>query len=922
MINFDNILEELFKCLENLEFKKVYIIRNIYGKISLYFLMPNTITSIVDRLKNDELPEFWFENVSEINEGSMLINELDKISHPINNRVYFAERRSTKLNWFNNNTELNGKKPLDGYDTKIITFYSYKGGVGRTTALVSSALELVKRGNTIVLVDFDLEAPGLATLFFNDEEAKEYSGVKGVIEFLLETNIKGNVTVDDLEDYYFRITDTEIIGSEGGKLIIIPAGVTTDEQAENYLEKLSRIDFNMNNYRNNESPLTKLFKLIAEKFSPDFIFIDSRTGINDVGGLALTKYADLAITIFYGNQQNMYGLRIILPVLKKLDIPILLVNSPVPTNNTDMETEIDYYLDSSYELFCNYYYNEGKIPERFDQSAEHYPINIMYNTEATVLNNTNKLVKLITVNREDNPYIIIANHISKTNVNHHNKIIEKIQSVSSTELLEAMSRVVPEANITAASEHEFTNNDDLIKRFYPRKDYKFIFEHDRFLILGEKGVGKTALFTVLSHKEYAKYLAEYCGISDDDFASTEWLVGLSNSDYYPTENNFSNLIEFNITQFKNYWLCLLIRSIFINNYNWIEFGTIKQVKDLITADVSSLKSYSMDISFMEKLEEWLNLYQKECIIRNKKITIIYDYLDSLIPGESELRGKLIAALISFWFNNLSRYKNIRAKIFLRQDIFDREVQSSLTDKVKIKNYSVELKWEYDQLLNIIWKRMLEENNSLEEYFKSVLKEKFNLVRDKNNYLGYIPFFSDEANRIILDNLLGNYMGSNNKAFPYNWIIYHLSDTHSNISPRSIITLFAATARTQLTDNKSDDFIIRPYNMEISMEVVSKIRLADLKEEFPEFEDIFNNLKEYVPQFPVEEKDLKTAITKIKHTDEGIQEVIEKLMVIGVIKSYKPKSKDTSLRYHIPDIYLIGMNLKRTGPGFHKRFMKK
>lgn len=111
-------------------------------------------------------------------------------------------------------------------------------------------------------------------------------------------------------------------------------------------------------------------------------------------------------------------------------------------------------------------------------------------------------------------------------------------------------------------------------------------------------------------------------------------------------------------------------------------------------------------------------------------------------------------------------------------------------------------------------------------------------------------------------------------------------------------------------------------MEISMEVVSRLRLQDLKEEFPEFEDIFKNLKEYTPQFPVEEKELKKALTKIKHSEEGIQELIDKLMVIGVIKSYKPKTKDASLRYHIPDIYLIGMNLRRTGPGFHKRFMKK
>ena len=45
----------------------------------------------------------------------------------------------------------------------VTTFYSFKGGVGRTMALVNVAVELAQRGRRVLAVDFDLEAPGIDT---------------------------------------------------------------------------------------------------------------------------------------------------------------------------------------------------------------------------------------------------------------------------------------------------------------------------------------------------------------------------------------------------------------------------------------------------------------------------------------------------------------------------------------------------------------------------------------------------------------------------------------------------------------------------------------------------------------------------------------------------------------------------------------
>jgi len=53
----------------------------------------------------------------------------------------------------------------------VYTFYSFKGGVGRSMALANIAALLAKAGRKILAVDWDLEAPGLEKYFQTPPEA-------------------------------------------------------------------------------------------------------------------------------------------------------------------------------------------------------------------------------------------------------------------------------------------------------------------------------------------------------------------------------------------------------------------------------------------------------------------------------------------------------------------------------------------------------------------------------------------------------------------------------------------------------------------------------------------------------------------------------------------------------------------------------
>jgi len=67
--------------------------------------------------------------------------------------------------------------------SRIITFYSYKGGVGRTFSLANIAVLLSKRGKLVLLIDWDLEAPGLLR-YFKPFLPKKSTSQKGLIHLL------------------------------------------------------------------------------------------------------------------------------------------------------------------------------------------------------------------------------------------------------------------------------------------------------------------------------------------------------------------------------------------------------------------------------------------------------------------------------------------------------------------------------------------------------------------------------------------------------------------------------------------------------------------------------------------------------------------------------------------------------------------
>lgn len=178
----------------------------------------------------------------------------------------------------------------------VTTFYSFKGGVGRTMALVNVAVELAQRGRRVLAVDFDLEAPGLDTF----DLRRPADTTPGMIDFVSAYLHSGHAP--DVNQFIF---ESHGMGDGNGGLWIMPAGAHHDSYANTF----AQIDWGTL-YEQHDGYL--LFEDLKEQWKasvePDYVLIDSRTGHTDIGGICTRQLPDSVVMLFFPNVQNLRGL--------------------------------------------------------------------------------------------------------------------------------------------------------------------------------------------------------------------------------------------------------------------------------------------------------------------------------------------------------------------------------------------------------------------------------------------------------------------------------------------------------------------------------------------------------------------------------------------------------------------------------------
>ena len=305
----------------------------------------------------------------------------DQLGNILSN-VYVVDRLAQEATWETISSDVS--------TVPRVVFYSIKGGVGRSTALAACAWALAQAGQRVLVLDLDLESPGLSTSLLPTSRQPAY----GITDWLVEDLVNnGDAILDQMH---------ASLGSQqrGGELIVVPSH--GDNPGE-YVSKLGRVwmpGFTADGQRQTWSErLLRMIQQLEAKHHPTIVLIDSRAGIDEVASACVTDLGAKLIYLFaLDSLQTWQGYRILFEhwrlhdVATKIRERLRVVGALLPTWGDEAFLQATAQLrENAYLNFSQILYDEelagaalllADEPFNFDLSdldAPHSPLAIGWN---------------------------------------------------------------------------------------------------------------------------------------------------------------------------------------------------------------------------------------------------------------------------------------------------------------------------------------------------------------------------------------------------------------------------------------------------------------------------------------------------------------------------------------------------------------
>lgn len=665
----------------------------------------------------------------------------------------------------------------------VITFYSYKGGMGRTTTLMAYALYLAAKDKKVAVVDCDLEAPGYLNFFNLSNQQELMKGERnGLVEYF------SDYTFADREDKYIDLAKYVVIPdsiSQGGEerdyirnIIIVPGGnlnyvnddITMDyaekkslsQSEKDYMEGLSRL--NLSNPHVTREAVTSLFTKLNKDYNVDVILVDSRTGFNDIFGTIALSMSDHVVGFVGFSDQTIPGLRQLYRyyVQENADFRFDIVTNLIP-NDADQS-----WIENGRSKLLDVWQTESEGKDK--KTPGHYLLHRMSILERLGTGDESADARLVTLvedildedKRRDITLEIgemgsLFEHLSKEanleteivskeyvdNDNPNADMDETIQRDNSSkvspfrmqkEILNYTKRKFNDIHVFA----EDTNIEN--STFFYRKCMADFFNPKKFIILGSKGSGKSMLYRALGTPDYedtAKFIldcAKKTALKEKyDYAIPDWsdIVCLNTiSLKKDVEFNFNLFFDkLSTDKLKLFWMI----------YTWNAMMTDENLasdagfrSNVISRSKIADCIVSLNLNSFDKAARYQELVEKDFSFLGE-IEKDFDRINSFL----EKKGKRLYILYDGLDNINPRTwtKNISPLVDFWRDRTDKYshikpklfIRTDLfayiegTNTLRLKEAAINIDWTLEEVFGYFFKIILSDDN-IKRHFWTILEK--------------------------------------------------------------------------------------------------------------------------------------------------------------------------------------------------------
>ena len=468
---------------------------------------------------------------------------------------------------------------------------------------------------------------------------------------------------------------------------------------------------------------------------------------------------------------------------------------------------------------------------------------------------------------------------------------------------------------------EGEHKDRFPKTFHPIAEHARAFDPNVVLVIGPRGAGKSELFRAAVELHLLPAIQRCLPDLRLPLARTEqvtWLAGYPVGRNFPDARGFAGFLrnhEDNRDAPLDLWFAYLVR-VLRDELKQEDSEPLQSLLKPLGGEPETV--YAAFTSLGNKPLLALDRLDREMQETDRYLFVGYDELDILGANDWQTMSAGIRGLVAFWAAYTRRWQRIRAKVFLRTDLFQRYATEGGADLAKLAANRVELVWSDHNLYAMVLKRIANSSDELFKYVKETPRGKVEFSDDTE--LGHVPKVtqSDDVKPII-DRLIGQYMGSGvKKGLAYRWLINHVRDGLGHALPRPLVRLIEVAAELQGNTSRLANWprLIEPTSLGRALDRVSKEHVQHSRDEWPWVDGLKRRVKaESVPSHRKRFEHLladdwegrwNDQSPSVRPPAENARDLIDYLVEVGILRARADGRLDAA------DLFLAGLGLKRKG----------